>query len=423
MSKINLQLDNSSILQYNEKKTNTVEPLLEIYKGKLYCNIIRYFITDCIKTFGTKIFSIKKSYQRTITNILSSWMFSLYANYNFSEDYFFPNNYHDTSILKIILSDLCKYDNLIVNKEILIDTLLNNLVIYYKSQLEILAKYSLSDLYNNNKNNFKINKCVYEQKRYNKIVLFYKFTISIKYNIRDKRLQNILDNILIPINIYEKLSNNYTGPKDIIDNYIWAIIYRYQLLGSNNHQLAVLPNTMGQLKTDFNLNFECFASAINATFNNYCSIYYDLERHFGSIGSFFDITPIKGTFGFNPPYQTDIITNGLTRVLELLDNTNESLTFIVTIPIWDAKGKKIMLEKYNNEKYITIDYGEFKIIDTIISSKYFKEYKMISKDQFTYIDHNFLLFKNKTIQNTYVIILSNTNISKSIENYDFYTNI
>jgi len=422
MSNKNLQIDDSTILQYTEKKTNSIEPLLEIYKGKIYCNIIRYFITECIKAFGTKIFSIKKSYQRTITNILSSWMFSLYSTYDFSEDYFFPNNYNDTTILKVILSDLCKYDNTITNKVILIDRLLINLKMYYKNQLEILTKYSSSDLYKNNKNNFKINKCIHEQKRYNKTILFYKFTIIIKYNIRDKRLQNILDNILIPINIYDKMNNNYTGPKENIDNLIWAIIYRYQLLGSNNHQLAVLPNTMNQLKTDFNLNFECFASSINSTFNNYCSIYYDLEKYFGSVGSFFDITPIKGTFGFNPPYQTDIITNGLTKVLELLKNTNENLTFIITIPIWDAKGKKIMLEKYNNEKYTSIDYGEFKIIDTILACKYFKECRLISKDNFTYIDHNFFLFKNKTIQNTYVIILSNITINKTLENYDFYTN-
>ena len=47
---------------------------------------------------------------------------------------------------------------------------------------------------------------------------------------------------------------------------------------------------------------------------------------------------------------------------------------------------------------------------------------MISKDQFTYIDHNFLLFKNKTIQNTYVIILSNITINNTLKDYDFYTN-
>ena len=46
---------------------------------------------------------------------------------------------------------------------------------------------------------------------------------------------------------------------------------------------------------------------------------------------------------------------------------------------------------------------------------------MISKDKFTYFDHNFHLFKNKSIQNTYIILLSNDNINTDIINcYDFY---
>jgi hypothetical protein len=36
---------------------------------------------------------------------------------------------------------------------------------------------------------------------------------------------------------------------------------------------------------------------------------------------------------------------------------------------------------------------------------------MIPKEKFTYIDHNFELYKNKTIQNTYLIVLSNTNFN------------
>ena len=46
---------------------------------------------------------------------------------------------------------------------------------------------------------------------------------------------------------------------------------------------------------------------------------------------------------------------------------------------------------------------------------------MISKENFTYIDHNFKLFKNKTIQNTYVIILSSDNTINidCLLNYNF----
>ena len=54
------------------------------------------------------------------------------------------------------------------------------------------------------------------------------------------------------------------------------------------------------------------------------------------------------------------------------------------------------------------------------TSKFYIGLRMIPKEQFTYIDHNFELYKNKTIQNTYVIILSNQLlILDSLNNYDF----
>ena len=417
-----LQLDDYNFISYVEKKTLGVEPILELYKGKLYCNIIKYFIDSCIKTFGSKIFSVKKSYQRTLCNILSSWMFSLYSTYDFSDDYFFPSNYKNMKILNEILLDMCKFDPNITSPQQRIDSVLEGLAEFYKNQLLLLKKYNATELYIKNKNNFTIVKYSYEQKRNNVIVLFYKFNINIKYTIRDKRLQNILNNILIPIDLYDSLSKKYTGNKNELDTLVWTIIYRYQLLGSNNHQLAVLPSIMRRLNADYNLNFEFFASTINATFNNYCSIYYDLERYFGSLGSFFDVIPIKGTFGFNPPYQVDIITNGLERLLDIMKNTVDELTFIITIPIWDCEGKEQMSKLYNNElKRQNIDYGEFDIIKKVKLSKYMRECKMISKENFTYIDHNFLLFKNKTIQNTYVIILSNKTHTSTLDKYNFFT--
>ena len=227
-------------------------------------------------------------------------------------------------------------------------------------------------------------------------------------------LINILDNILIPISIYNKISNCYSGPQNKMDDYVWAILYRYQLLGSNNHQLAVLPNIMMSMNKDYNLNFECFASLINNTFNHYCSIYYDLERYFGSVGSFFNITPLKGTFGFNPPYQKDVINKGINKLFIFLEESTEELTFIITIPIWDSYGQFCMNNTPN------INYGDFEIIKEIKDSKYFRGLRMISKENFTYIDHNFGLYKNKTIQDTYVIILSNKTIENNIlDDYTF----
>jgi hypothetical protein len=423
---IELDINTNMHLKFHTSQTSNkiLEPLLELYKGKLYSCLIKLFTNDCIKTFGIHIFSIKKSYSRTITNLFSSWMFSLYISYDFSNDYFFPTNYTNTLLLEDTLKDFCKYDKTItnVNEKILI--ILTNLKNNYKNKLELLNNYSKSQLYKQNKTNYVIKKKLINIKKNKNSSIettFYKFNLNILFTIKDKRLINILNNILLPVNIYNKLINVFTGPQNKVDEYIWAIIFRYQLLGSNNHQLAVLPNIMKLMTQDYNLNFECFASAINSTFPNYCSIYYDLEKYFGSIGSFFNIIPIKGTYGFNPPYQKDIIEIGVEKIFNFLDKTTESLTFIITIPIWDTIGRAYMKKHYNNELYKqNIDYGDFCIVNKMRESKYYIGLRMIPKDKFTYVDHNFELYKNKTIQNTYVIILSNQSQQiDTLNNYDF----
>jgi hypothetical protein len=423
---IELDIDTNMHLKfYTLQKSNKIlEPLIELYKGKLYSCLIKLFTNDCIKTFGTHIFSIKKSYSRTITNLFSSWMFSLYIYYDFSNDYFFPSNYNNTLLLEDTLTDFCKYDKTITNVNEKILYVLKNLKNNYKNKLELLNNYSKSQLYEKNKTNYKIKKTLINIKKNKNLpneTTFYRFDLTIFFTIKDKRLINILNNILLPVNIYDKLINVFTGPKNKVDEYLWGIVFRYQLLGSNNHQLAVLPNIMNLMTRDYNLNFECFASAINSTFPKYCSIYYDLEKYFGSIGSFFNITPIKGTYGFNPPYQKDIIEIGVEKLFGFLDKTTESLTFIITIPIWDSIGRLYMKEHYNNELHKqNIDYGDFSIVNKIRESKYYIGSRMIPKEKFTYVDHNFELYKNKTIQNTYVIILSNQSHQlDTLNNYDF----
>ena len=394
-------------LKINNQNTPKLEPILELYKGKIFCYIVKTFINNCITNFGSKIFSIKKSCIRTLTNLFSSWIFSLYIDYDFSGDYLLPTNYTNTLTLKETLFDLCKFDTTITDIDNKINIVLINLVNTYKIQLSLLSNYQNSDLFKNTKDIYQIKKNKYKN-------IFYKFDISVNFDIKNKRLINILNNILIPISIYEKLIKCYSGHKDKIDDYIWTILFRYQLLGSNNHQLAVLPNIMNQMNTDYNLNFECFASLTNNIFNHYCSIYYDLEQYFGSVGSFFNIVPLKGTYGFNPPYQKDVINKGINKLFFFLEETSEELTFIITIPIWDFDGQLLMNNSPN------INYGDFEIINEIKESKFFKGLRMISKEKFTYIDHNFGLYKNKTIQDTYIIILSNTNINTTIiDNYNF----
>lgn len=420
-------LTNSLDIKYEYVNNNDSElnPILELYRGKIYANILKSFIYNCINYLGTEIFSIKKSYPRTITNLLSSWFFTLYSTYDFSEDPFFPNNYYKTEPLYKTLKDFVKYNNSIKSADELITIIIKNLKNDYKNALINFNNYKKSTYYKEKKFNFKILKKIVIHRRNNKPVVFYKFEIEYPFKIIDKRQENIINNILIPKYIYDKLKIKYIGPVNKIDEYIWIIIYRYQLLGSNNNQLGVLPEILKKMNKDFNLNFECFASAINSTSNNYCSIYNDVEKFFGSRGNFFNLKPINGTFGFNPPYQKEVMDKGIERILFYLnkaDKNNNNLTFIITIPIWDKLGKKIM--KYNYPEKSdkpTITYDEFTSINNILDSKFFKAKLMISKDNFTYLDHNFHLFKNVTIQHTYILVLSNVNINfqEKLNSYEF----
>jgi hypothetical protein len=403
------------------KNKNIIDPILELYRGKIYCHIIKNFIHLVTQSLGIEIFSIKKSYPRTLTNLLSSWMFTLYAFDSNKNDPFFPDNFNNLEPLRLTLLDFCKYENLEKNYEEIINKILDEFIDYLNIQLDILSKYKISPFYLNSKDNYQINKKLILQKRDDNTLQFYKYKISVSFGIKNKRLINILDNILLPVDVYNKLKSRYTGnPKDM-DTIIWIIIFRYQLLGSNNHQLGILPNIILQMKTDYNLNFECFASAINSTLNNYCSIYYDLEKFFGSRGNFFNLDIIEGTYSFNPPYQKNIMDDGIKKLfnfLETAENNNKILTFIMTIPIWDKEGQEILNQQNK------IDYGDFQIMKDVKESKYFINLRIITKDDFTYLDHNFKLYKNKTIQNTYIILLStNKEIDFSkINNYDF-TNI
>ena len=84
----NKNLVNHFIKNEKYNMNEEISPILELFRGKVYANILKSFIYNCVNNLGTKIFSIKKSYPRTITNLLSSWFFTLYSDYDFSGDPF-----------------------------------------------------------------------------------------------------------------------------------------------------------------------------------------------------------------------------------------------------------------------------------------------------------------------------------------------
>jgi hypothetical protein len=416
MKHINNDLFELYCTDYFESVNLTIDVNKEIYRGELYCILLKNFTKSCLNNLNETVFSHKKNYTRTITNLLASWFFTLYQTCDFTFDDFFPSNYkNNDDIIRRILIDYCslhKIDNL-DNK---INNIISDLYISYQNILDKLLEY------NNINNNISIYKNETTYDRNGKKILFYNFHIIHNNTKICNKLSNIINNIMIPVEQYNEMKYRYNGKDDLMDTIICIILFRYQLLSSNNNQLAVIPSVYNKMIKEFNLSVECFASAINSTLNYFCSIYYDVEKYFGSIGNFFNIIPKRGVFSFNPPYQYDVISNGIHKILNHMENTKEKLAFIITIPIWDNEGKKIMLDNNMENNNNIINYNDFEIMETIKNSPYLKGLRMISKDDFTYMDHNFYLFKNKTIQNTYIIIMSNydNNYIDIINKMNFY---
>jgi hypothetical protein len=414
-----LFIENTISHNYNNKINININ--MEILRGLEYCKLHDEFLKSCLKHLDSKVFNIKKKYSRTISNLLSSWMFTLYSHYDFNDDPFFPTNYNYFDNLTSTLNDYSSLYN-IKNKNIKINKIIDDLSINYKKILE-----KINNIKNNDNNDITINIYKHQifENRDDEYIEFIKFEISHNIMITNIKLINILNNIIIPKNVYLKMIKKNTCKNINVDKLIWVILFRYQLLSSNNNQLAVLPNVLDKMEKDFKLNFETFGSAINTNTKNYCSLYYDVEKYFGSIGSFFNTKFIEGCFSFNPPYQKDIIDEGIKKILTCLSNSKVlelDLTFLITIPIWDKEGKNIMKELNSENNNNKIDYDDMKIIKTIKKSKFFRGLRMISKNDFTYVDYNFHLYKNTTIQNTYIIVLSNfkNNYIEKINNYDFY---
>lgn len=426
-------IDNEYIkCEFYDYKNDYINPNIEIFRSNCLFNILNDFIDIVTKKLGIEIFSMKKNYIRTLTNIFSSWLFVQYSRQDCNEDPIIPSGKITLDTLKITLIDMMKYDSNIQQEKrnILADEIISSLNLKEKCKNFIIniKNYIKSDEFKNN-NNFIISKSLKIKKRKKELgnLEYYTFKIS-SYDVKieNENINKILKNIKIAKSVYTKLLNKFLKYKESndvthnLDTLVWCLLFRYITLGSHNHQLAVIPSVMNKLKENYNLNIELFASGINHYFDNYCSLFYDIEKHFGSCGSFFNFTPIRGLFGFNPPYENNLMENGVNKIISHLkkaETDNQKLGFIVTIPIWDKEGKDIMEKDFNSKpgKNMSIDYGDYNVINIINNSTFLKFKKMIPKYNFSYLDYFNMIYKDKTIQNTYVILLSNSHLELDVK--------
>ena len=207
---------------------------------------------------------------------------------------------------------------------------------------------------------------------------------------------------IIDANRYYKLMKNYDKPfpYDIIH-----MILRYSIFDTSSQQWSIGIDLYENISYLFDISFETFASPLNFNMYRFCSIFYDTDNMFGSIGSFYNLNcnnllmqNIKGVF-FNPPYLPILMKNCIHKCIHILDEMNKNhkdFTIFSFLPNWEDA-----------------DY-----IKTFIKSKYMVEYKIVNKGNYILQEKD----KGKLITGTFdllVIVLNsdkmNLNDAKKLE--------
>lgn len=157
---------------------------------------------------------------------------------------------------------------------------------------------------------------------------------------------------------YFKLCDTYAKlehPQELKNHHVFTMCTRYKSLissteGSSFHA-AVPENVMELLHSELKVNGECFASPLNAHFEKYCSAFYDTDKYFGSVGSFFDTEISEGNWECNPPFTEEVMVNCAKHIEHLIDLTDKPLMFVVTVPLWDL-GKAPHNLEFQKSKYL-----------------------------------------------------------------------
>ena len=213
-------------------------------------------------------------------------------------------------------------------------------------------------------------------------------------------------------NLYNKLKRRFTEYKQKVNHYyklddlIYCLLLRYHTLNSLGHQWGIPTNIKDQFTDNLHINFECFASSLNHYYKYYCSIFYDIEKYFMSIGYFQNVNYIKGFFMANPPYDIDLLHNMVNKFITSLDKSRENLSFIFGLPTWKIdETYKLPLTVKNNK------YCIYQIV--------FKDYQLLWYDFIKEDFHRIPSSTRSVISNN--IDKTDNTIDKIIQNWIKYS--
>lgn len=136
----------------------------------------------------------------------------------------------------------------------------------------------------------------------------------------------------------------------VIDlKYVLAGLIRYATLNSGSHQYIVDLEYKERLRQKFGTNFECFGSMFNRYYDNFCSMFPDIEHNFGSSGNFMALKMKSGYYQANPPYEEILMQRMYEKVFDIL---KEPGPIIYTLNIPERDDYELRKRIENDKLYL-----------------------------------------------------------------------
>ena len=197
-----------------------------------------------------------------------------------------------------------------------------------------------------NNHNYDVN-LFHENNKYT--ISFFNDTINIK--IHDTRYNRLMGLYIKHSGLKRNLTDNELM---VFNKYLYACIRRYRTVFWQHRVFfgnSMPPQTFELWKNYFKGQdvVECFADPFNCYLDKYYSPFGDVDKPFGSIGSFFDNPPTKGCAIAHPPTEKHFLEAASKTIFDVLSNKQNNITFIVGLPVWKNYMKThemIQIEKY-----------------------------------------------------------------------------
>ena len=210
---------------------------------------------------------------------------------------------------------------------------------------------------------------------------------------------------------YNRLLKMFSLDETYANFWISLLLIRYQYYREFKESISlsvdVIYNFIKNKKYN-NISLEAFAGSLNSNLSNYCSLFYDIEKYFGSRGSFLSMDIVKCEYEIissNPPYIYEVMIDSSKKLLKYLNLCERNIAVFVTIPDWRSITEKNndlhqISYKEKQQKRITEPYESYSILR---NSKFFRNTIIFGNYEY----YNFFNGRKMKISiNTLIVLLS-----------------